>query len=1548
MPDDEKPWLTAPIKTTVEEDETPPWLSAPIKEPQGAAVPSAAETTVAPEAISPDRAGLIHRAYARMVSSVSRVPPVEAAFIMGPEALRPDILRRLPHRTLAERGFGLERDPEQMAYMLEVGPTLRPGDPGFEQAFARYAEGIPRRQEAQTADIVHAARVFESIDYNRMALLGVEGPPEGFFEVAAEAAGGLASFLLRLGIGGAVARPFLRGLPAWTHAPVVWEMENIASGGPEGEGAAMALSLQAIQALPVPTPVKILIESGLFAGLAKASGGDEVDMLVNALIPPVLRGQRRLRQQFDPKFRNAKTTAEFTKAVEQAYQKGIEARQAQGLREDYVAPWAEIIENVKGEVGGRPPRERARRYSQIQKFRALMQGVHVQEIAKTPVEPVGRVPVETLEQRVPPPAGPLVGREPGAIARPARFPTTPPGKPITPEGVPPVLEPIKARPFTKKKLKEMLDAIGVGKERQALVFEAKNARERFDATVRLLAGSREFLREMETELGSSPAALAKQRQQIAGLQLIVDMQLKPGRRPSVTQPISEIRARQLEILEDIQNRQVVEDAQVPPMERALTTAVQRRAEARLEFERLHDLAVRGELEPGQMGAYSYYRWLMEKGDIDVRSRAQDVFRTLTPPEPVRVIRPTAPEVKVEPPAEVSKVEPSKLPGKERLAEMSSRELEDLRQRVVTEMPEGQPKQDALVKIFDAQQLQRWRGMTPEELEAEIKLRQEEVTGWENKRKFLQRIIDKKQFAEVRQTGAEDEIGPQVTQALFGSDAPARSAKSAMRQIENELAAARASLTRISEFETESRKRTPAERPERPPQPRRLTQVVEDRGTVASVIREGGIITVENGRWTLTEFDSAGNPKVIRQIDSALMSKMLESGEIGRLSDYEWGEGPTFVQPPQRGPVEQGAPAVVPQPPAQARLAGHTKQIKTEYPVYVDKGRAEKLAGQVNKRNLLRDEPEVEVVPVEGGFSLEAKASPVVGRVGAEGAPIIEGDVVKQKRYFPSRPETYEQPRAREKFFEDLENGLVPERTQRQFNQKVPGGDKFAMWNWLLQEGRVKVLTEPVSREAREARGLPPQREVDVSAAVQGTIRGRKVRGEVFTIPREADVEAARQREWISDQLARMPARDREIIGRLKGLFGFRPEPVPGQGEVGREGQTYAEVGKDMGMTATQVEAEARRIMLDLRKAAELEDPNLTPEQFEIRSRPPDHRRGFIMLPPLPLGETIKGNLRIAGEFIGLEARDMIEAVERSGGNKGIVLGNFLRRVVDKQLDYMGEFQVPRREQAIGQLKGQDVINRYRKDAWNLQHEGYPSKREGVNIDRGLLRQTQTWTIDRLPEIVEGRLAARTPGERAIVTVMREAGRTTGLMLERPEIGFKIQTRDYRDAEGNWQEGQFFVNMVTPEAYDLIMRGPKADGGAKNSGDGTYARMVRAFAEANPNMRIPDSFRVPKDAPAGTTRQEAFTRKIFDERIRPVLTSTESRIGFRRIGPEIERWFDSIHRRLSVRDLHSILVRTARRSRLSESGLLSLEATRRLLTRGSSTRPFAQWRTFLQP
>ena len=155
---------------------------------------------------------------------------------------------------------------ETQPYRAQVFKELEAS--GFRGSAAQ-AEQLVR---TRTAQLAAAKRV------PKFQIAPAEGTPEKVTDVAA----GLTAFISQLWLTKKI-------LPKGTPDPIIWEIQNQATGGIPGEGAAIRLTLGGIGKIPTGSltgkVAKVGLESGLFAGYTAAIGGDAEDVIIAGLIP---------------------------------------------------------------------------------------------------------------------------------------------------------------------------------------------------------------------------------------------------------------------------------------------------------------------------------------------------------------------------------------------------------------------------------------------------------------------------------------------------------------------------------------------------------------------------------------------------------------------------------------------------------------------------------------------------------------------------------------------------------------------------------------------------------------------------------------------------------------------------------------------------------------------------------------------------------------------------------------------------------------------------------------------------------------------------------------------------------------------------------------------------------------------------------------------------------------------------------------------------------------------------------------------------------------
>ncbi len=135
-------------------------------------------------------------------------------------------------------------------------------------------------------------------------------------EFLTDVSAGLTGFITQLGL--------LRWImPTGTPEPVIWEMQNQATGGAPGEGAAMRMTLGQIGRIPTTKlsgkALKVMLESGLFGGYTYLSGGDLEEVVVSSLIPVAFNTYNFAQQ----KRYIAKTTDEWYSKIKEVDQRRV-------------------------------------------------------------------------------------------------------------------------------------------------------------------------------------------------------------------------------------------------------------------------------------------------------------------------------------------------------------------------------------------------------------------------------------------------------------------------------------------------------------------------------------------------------------------------------------------------------------------------------------------------------------------------------------------------------------------------------------------------------------------------------------------------------------------------------------------------------------------------------------------------------------------------------------------------------------------------------------------------------------------------------------------------------------------------------------------------------------------------------------------------------------------------------------------------------------------------------------------------------------------------
>jgi hypothetical protein len=114
-------------------------------------------------------------------------------------------------------------------------------------------------------------------------------PARTIAEKGSDVGAGLAGFVAQL----AIAKRLMGNPAGMAGNMAAWEVVNQENGGLPGEGAAMALALGTINAIPAQTlggkGAKVAAEGGLMAGTTALQGGDTTDIAIQALLPGTLK-----------------------------------------------------------------------------------------------------------------------------------------------------------------------------------------------------------------------------------------------------------------------------------------------------------------------------------------------------------------------------------------------------------------------------------------------------------------------------------------------------------------------------------------------------------------------------------------------------------------------------------------------------------------------------------------------------------------------------------------------------------------------------------------------------------------------------------------------------------------------------------------------------------------------------------------------------------------------------------------------------------------------------------------------------------------------------------------------------------------------------------------------------------------------------------------------------------------------------------------------------------------------------------------------------------
>ena len=167
----------------------------------------------------------------------------------------------------------------------EKGQKLN--DKLYNEQLADWTRQLRLPPEQRESDFLKAEPQYKPLPEN--PFLQKVNPATGLAEKVVDVGAGLAGFVAQLAV-------TKRYLPAGTPDSVIWEVQNLASGGPPGKGAAM----QALYSIPgkaleglnpgkLKTAAQLTSESALLGGVTAVEGGSPTDIALAAAIPSALR-----------------------------------------------------------------------------------------------------------------------------------------------------------------------------------------------------------------------------------------------------------------------------------------------------------------------------------------------------------------------------------------------------------------------------------------------------------------------------------------------------------------------------------------------------------------------------------------------------------------------------------------------------------------------------------------------------------------------------------------------------------------------------------------------------------------------------------------------------------------------------------------------------------------------------------------------------------------------------------------------------------------------------------------------------------------------------------------------------------------------------------------------------------------------------------------------------------------------------------------------------------------------------------------------------------
>ncbi|MHC4354628.1 MAG: hypothetical protein ACYS0H_18145, partial [Planctomycetota bacterium] len=188
-----------------------------------------------------------------------------------------------------------------------------------------------------------------------------QGPPQGKIEKGADVVGGISKFVAQVAL-------LKKAMPAGTPSAVIWETQNLMTGGVPGQGMVMRNMLGVMGSIPLAGPggkaLKVTGESALLGSVTGLMGGSDEDVVVSWMIPVVFnawnfRQQRKFLDNY-VKGRKLKVQREYNlnkRNVDQAYRAEIKAIDANPdasarpvLREQAAAKYRHNLQGVESEM----------------------------------------------------------------------------------------------------------------------------------------------------------------------------------------------------------------------------------------------------------------------------------------------------------------------------------------------------------------------------------------------------------------------------------------------------------------------------------------------------------------------------------------------------------------------------------------------------------------------------------------------------------------------------------------------------------------------------------------------------------------------------------------------------------------------------------------------------------------------------------------------------------------------------------------------------------------------------------------------------------------------------------------------------------------------------------------------------------------------------------------------------------------------------------------------------------------------------------------------